>query len=339
MQRTLDFGSISSTVTMLDRHSLFEGLNAELYCIADTNTEKYAPRDFPLIALPAGEASKSWDQLHHILDALLAAGLSRSGTVVGIGGGAVTDVAACAGSLFLRGCRVVLVPTSLLAMVDAAIGGKTGINFGGFKNMVGTFYPAHEVRICTGLLETLSDREYKSGLAEVIKSALLGDRGLLETLETRRDDVLSREPSIVDEVVWACVNVKGDVVEQDLRESGVRAHLNLGHTFGHALESVAGLGAYSHGEAVAWGMAQAMELGLRIGVTEPDYARRVRDLLEAYGYRIDPLPELAREIRLAMNMDKKRVRHEVRFILQRAVEDTLVTAVDETTLEAALSGR
>jgi 3-dehydroquinate synthase len=224
-------------------------------------------------------------------------------------------------------------------MVDAAIGGKTGINFGGYKNMVGTFYPAHEVRICTGVLETLSDHEYKSGLAEVIKSALLGDRALLDTLETRRESVLARDPQVVREAVWACVNVKSDVVEQDLRESGVRAHLNLGHTFGHALESVGGLGSYSHGEAVAWGMAQAMELGVRTGLTDSAYARRVKNVLEAYEYRIEAIPELAEAIRSAMNKDKKRQGNEVRFVLQRNLEETVVTSVDESTLMDVLSGR
>jgi 3-dehydroquinate synthase len=339
MQRTLDVGSFSSAISMIDRDSLYEGLDGETYCIADTNTAQHAPSDLPLLTLPAGEPAKSWDQLHDILHSLLEAGLSRSATVVGIGGGAVTDVAACAGSLFLRGCRVVLVPTSLLAMVDAAIGGKTGINFGGYKNMVGTFYPAHEVRICTSVLETLSDHEYKSGLAEVIKSALLGDRALLDTLETRREAVLARDPRVVREAVWACVNVKSDVVEQDLRESGVRAHLNLGHTFGHALESVGGLGSYSHGEAVAWGMAQAMELGVRTGLTDSAYARRVKNVLEAYEYRIEAIPELAEAIRSAMNKDKKRQGNEVRFVLQRNLEETVVTSVDESTLMDVLSGR
>lgn len=324
---------------MLDRDRLYDGLDGEAFCIADSNTKQHVTGNLPLLTLPNGEEAKSWDHLHEILETLLGAGLSRSATIVGIGGGAVTDVAACAGSLFLRGCRVVLVPTSLLAMVDAAIGGKTGINFGGFKNMVGTFYPAHEVRICTDVLKTLPDREYKSGLAEVIKSALLGDPALVETLETRRDEILSRDTTVIRDAVWACVNVKSDVVEQDLRESGVRAHLNLGHTFGHALEAVAGLGAYSHGEAVAWGLAQAMQIGVRIGVTDAEYARRVMHLLNGYGYRLEPIPELADQIRSAMNKDKKRKGSEVLFVLQRRLEETVVTAVDEAVLTALLRGR
>lgn len=338
MRRTFTFGTRSCTVAVLSRADLYEGLDESAFCVADTNTERYLPPGPARHVLPAGETSKSWAQLELLLRGMLEADLTRAGQAVAVGGGVVCDIGALAASLYMRGCTLLLVPTSLLAMVDAAVGGKTGIDFGGYKNMVGTFYPASEVRICIDTLATLSEREYRSGLAEVIKTAMLGDEALLDRLERDRALIDARDPDLLAEVVWACVEVKGEFVEADLTEGGVRAFLNLGHTFAHALESVAGLGTWTHGEAVAWGLARAMELGERRGTTDPAYAARVLALLERYGYAIDPVPELTDRVVEAMRRDKKRRGDTIRFILQEDIGRTVITPVETRLVESVLRG-
>ncbi len=339
MRRTFAFGSHSCTVSVVPHPELYSGLDDQVFCIADRGTARYLPERRVHLVLPTGEASKSWSELERILGRMLESDLTRTSTVVGVGGGVVTDISAFAASVYMRGCGLVLVPTTLLAMVDAALGGKTGINFGGYKNMIGTFCPADEVRISTATLATLPKREYLSGLAEVIKTALLGDPKLLDLLENEQPRVLSRDDDLLAEIVWACASVKGEIVEADLTENGVRAYLNLGHTFGHALETVQGLGTWSHGEAVAWGIARAMELGVLVGITDRAYALRVRELLERYGYRVNPIPEAAGAIRDAMQKDKKRRGAEVRFVLQRDLCETLVTGVAADALTAVLAGK
>lgn len=338
MRRTFSFGSTTCTVSVVARTQLHADLESSAFCVADTNSSRYLPETGTHYTFASGEAAKSWGELERIVVRMLEADLTRSSRVVGVGGGVVCDISALAASLYMRGCALTLVPTTLLAMVDAAIGGKTGINFGGYKNMIGTFYPADEVRICTETLTTLPEGEYRSGLAEVIKSAMLDDTELFSLLETRRDEILARDADLLDTIVAACVEVKGGIVEADLRESGFRAHLNLGHTFAHALESVQGLGIWSHGEAVAWGLARAMDLGVLAGVTDKAYASRVIELLLGYGYRLDPIPEATAAIVNAMRRDKKRVGDEIRFVLQRTLGETYVGPVDTATVEAVLNG-
>ena len=339
MERVYRFAGHTCAVSLCRRDELYSDRAPVAFSVGDTNTARYLPDAGARFVLPSGEAAKSWQELERLLAAMLDAGLTRDSVVYGVGGGVVCDISALASSLYMRGCALVLVPTTLLAMVDAAVGGKTGVNFGGYKNMVGTFYPAQAVRLCPELLHTLPEREYRSGLAEVIKTALLGDGSLLDDLEQRREAVLSRDDGLLADVVWRCVQVKAGLVEVDLTEQGVRAHLNLGHTFAHALESVEGLGLWSHGEAVAWGLARAMELGVAAGITEAGYAARVRAILDAYGYRLDPIPEAASAIRAAMDRDKKRRAGEVRFVLQEQLGRTVVTAVADRLVERTLAGR
>lgn len=335
-EHAFTFGGDVSTVKQISRTELFAGLPGLRVCVADTNTARVAPKGETHIVIEPGEASKSWEELQRILRHLLEANLPRDGAVIGLGGGVVCDIAACAGSLYLRGCTVVLIPTSLLAMVDAALGGKTGINFGGYKNMVGTFYPATEVRICTHLLHTLPEREYRSGLAEVIKSALLGDESLLKMLEDECTAIVRREDALLEEIVWRSLMVKGMIVEEDLHETGRRAFLNLGHTFAHALEAVAGLGSWSHGEAVAWGIEQAMRLGEHMGITDTAYVQRVRTLLAGYGYELEVDVD-ADALLDAMQRDKKRRSGQLRFVLQRGLAQTVIEPVDEAFVREVLS--
>ncbi|MFP4151434.1 MAG: 3-dehydroquinate synthase [Alkalispirochaeta sp.] len=290
------------------------------------------------IVVPAGESCKDRDVLFSVLDAFLDAQLTRDSIVAGLGGGAVTDLAAFAASIYLRGISVVLIPTTLLGMVDAAIGGKTGIDHRGYKNVIGTFHPADEIRICPDLLATLPDREYRSGLAEVLKAAFLGDPELLDLLERRADAVLHREPAVLDEMIERAIRVKVGVVQDDFTEQGNRAFLNLGHTFGHALESVIGLGRWTHGEAVAWGIARAMKAGVQTGTTAPEWASRVISLLERYGYDTGPAPVSPDEVVAAMVQDKKRTLQGIRFVLQRDQGETVLVPLERSRILDILKG-
>lgn len=280
-----------------------------------------------VIVIPRGERGKSWRTLLAAQRAAVRRGLTRGDLMIGVGGGAVCDLTALAASLYMRGCRLILIPTTLLAMVDAAVGGKTGVNFRGLKNMIGSFYPAEEVRICISAIRSLPEGEYRNGLAEVIKTALLGEPDLYGILEKRREAVLSRDPDLMLEIIRRCVALKGGIVERDLREGGLRAQLNLGHTFGHALEAVGRLRGRSHGEAVGWGIAKAMDLGVRLEITDPEYAEEVKRLLSAYGFRLSLKKASASGLLDAMRSDKKRRDENLRFVLQRRFGETVVEDV------------
>lgn len=329
----LSLGESTCSVTHSTVEDLAGGLSDALW-VMDANTAAIAgaPGDVRKVVLPVGEAAKSWPAVDRILRAAVEREIERGGRFVGFGGGVVCDVAAFAASIYLRGVAVTLIPTTLLAMVDAAIGGKTGINFAGFKNMVGTFHAAGEVRICESLTDSLSEREFKSGLAEAIKAALLDDNELLEILESQPDAVLARENTIITEVIRRSILVKARVVEADYREGGHRAVLNLGHTFAHALESVAGFGEWTHGEAVAWGIARAAKLGELTGRTPPEHAERIVSLLARYGYRIERGVADPHALLEAMRHDKKRAEGAIRFVIPCGVGESVVEPVDEVTV-------
>jgi 3-dehydroquinate synthase len=336
--------SIGGTVTDVELVSLKEA--AELFsdhaglAVFDKNTAHACGRPAGIgaasagagpVVLSPGEEHKNWRSVESILSAALDAGLARDSVVAGVGGGVVCDIAACAASLYMRGCRLILFPTSLLAMVDAAAGGKTGIDFGGYKNIVGTFYPAEKLYICIDYLNTLPERELRCGLAEVIKSAMLYDAALLDVLEVNREAVFALDTDIMLELVSRSLKVKTYFVESDFREGGIRAHLNLGHTFGHALESVSGFSRFSHGEAVAWGMLRALEAGIECGVTDPGYYVRIERILSSYGFpgKIDRSQLTAAGIYKAMSADKKKKAGVLRFVLQKDLCDTYLTELDK----------
>jgi len=306
----------------------------------------------PLVVIKAGEEEKNLANIERILAAALDAGLARDSLFVGFGGGVITDMTAFAASLYMRGAAVELVPTTLLAMADAAIGGKTGIDFVNFKNCVGTFHPARQIHVSVPVLASLSEAEYRSGLAEVFKTALLYAPKLFQILSERKDEVLSRDQTLLAEIVKRCVQAKARVVERDLRETGERMYLNLGHTFGHALESVAGFGNITHGEAVAWGIARALELGRRLALTDAEYIADVIPVLESYGWSSAPVhpvmasriaegkttaEENARALLAAMKNDKKKKGGNIRFVLQREINSTLVSEADDADVLAVLA--
>lgn len=331
------FGNYNSAVFISKNYDLTPIFNVteqtKILPVFDTHTaalfnKVQHPAALPAIVLSPGEEHKSWESINTILQKAVEYNLSRDSLLVGVGGGIVCDLVSFAASTYMRGCQLKLIPTTLLAMVDASLGGKTGINFMGYKNLVGTFYPAAAIHMCLATLDTLPEIEFKNGLAEVIKTAMLGDEILFQLLVTEKAGILERDSRLLEELVRRCIMVKGKVVEEDLMEKGRRALLNLGHTFGHALEAVAHFKDWSHGQAVAWGIAKALDLGLAMGLTNPAYAGDVKQLLTDYGFRttvenIDPEQILA-----AMAKDKKKLQGKLRFIIPRALCQTEIVAVD-----------
>lgn len=335
---TLSLGGSESRILLLEDGDTLPP--ADLF-VADTNTHKLSktPHAAPVVVVPPGESCKSMAVITQALEECTRAGLRRDSVITGIGGGAVTDFTAFLASLYLRGVPVTLVPTTLLAMVDAAIGGKTGVDFLGYKNMVGSFYPAQEVLIMPALLETLPDREFRSGLAEVIKAGMLGDEHLFSILEEQSAKVLNKDSEIIREVIERAIRVKCEVVAEDFRESGRRAFLNLGHTFGHALEASLGFGVWTHGEAVAWGIARALEAGVALGITDAPWHTRVLALLQRYNYPVEQFPASREEITAAMYQDKKRRAQGIPFVLQRGPQDTLLQPLPQDVLDSVLTPR
>ena len=293
-----------------------------------------------LLILGAGEPFKTIESVLAIVKAALDNNGQRSAVFVGIGGGVITDMTAFAASIFKRGAHCELVPTTLLSMVDAAIGGKTGCDFDSYKNMIGSFFPAQKIHICPSFIESLSEREYRSGMAELVKTALLYEPEFFARIEKTPELLNDRKGALIKEGIRICVNAKAKVVEQDLTEKNIRMQLNLGHTFGHALESMSGLGVVAHGDGVAWGMARAADLSQKIGLCTKEYANRVKTFLSSFGWETDPVhpamkekygsdEEIAKVLLNAMKKDKKNSSDKIRFILQENVGETVITEVPE----------
>jgi 3-dehydroquinate synthase len=331
-------GDVRTEVRFVGR---IEPIDPAAVTVFDAVTRRLFGAAFPpdrSVVLPVGERAKRWRSVEAVLARAASRGLGRDGSLQGVGGGVVCDVTGLAASLYMRGCGLSLSPTTLLAMVDASLGGKTGIDFRGSKNLVGSFHPASRVLVCTPALATLPDREYRSGLAEAIKTAVIGDPTLLDLLEARRETVLARDPMMLAEVVERCLRVKGGICESDPREEGRRMLLNLGHTFGHALESWSGFRGWTHGEAVAWGMGRAAALGLALGATDPAFARRLTRLLAEYGFRLEA-PVGPRELGPALQLDKKRRAGTLRFVVPRRAGDVAVLVASDGDVAGALGAR
>jgi shikimate kinase / 3-dehydroquinate synthase len=270
-----------------------------------------------LITLPAGEAHKTLATVESIWQRASALGADRSSLFVGLGGGVVTDIAGFAAAGWMRGVRWIGVPTTLLAMVDASVGGKTAVDLGQAKNCVGAFWqPAHV--FCDVAYSITEPARGNSALSEVVKTALIGDPELLDYMEARPGAVLARDPEVITELVRRCVRVKARVVGQDAREQGFRAALNLGHTIGHALEAVAGFDRLSHGEAISLGLVAALRVGEQLGVTPRELGERVIALLAALGLPTDLSNEPLEQAASLIGLDKKRRGNSVKFVLVRA---------------------
>lgn len=305
---------------------------------AERLTAALAAADLPvtILDLPDGDEHKTFDEAARLVDRLAELGCGRDTCVVVAGGGVAGDLAGFAAAIYMRGIALAMVPTTLLAMVDAHLGGKTAVNTARAKNLAGAFHPPVLVLSDPVLLATLPDRELANGYAEAIKTALIGDAGLLERLESSLVGAAPwRDPELLADCVASCMAVKGGVVGRDPWELGERRALNLGHTMGHALEAQRDLG-LAHGEAVSLGLLVALRLAVRRGLTEPELLGRVRRLLTACGLPT-ALPACHVEaLREHLRLDKKRCGDHLRFVLPRAPGrvDIVEDVTDDEALEA-----
>jgi 3-dehydroquinate synthase len=285
------------------------------------------------IELADGEAYKTLAAVDTIFDALVNAGANRDTTVIALGGGVVGDIAGFAAACYMRGVDFIQVPTTLLAQVDSSVGGKTGVNHRGGKNLVGAFHQPRLVLIDTDTLGTLPERELKAGLAEVIKHGIIADAGFFAWLEAHIDELLGGAPEALAHAVQRSCEIKAEVVAEDEREAGRRAILNFGHTFGHAIEHCQGYGEWLHGEAVAAGMIMAAGLS---GIDD-ETRRRIGLLVERAGLPTCPPPVSAARMRDAMGMDKKVLDKKLRFVLlDRLGHAFTTTDYDEQRLDTVL---
>ena len=289
------------------------------------------------LALPDGEVHKTLGTVSRIFDALAEARFNRDACIASLGGGVVGDMAGFAAACYQRGVDLVQLPTTLLAQVDASIGGKTGVNHPAGKNMIGAFHQPVGVIADTATLATLPQREFRSGLAEVVKHALIADTALLDWLDANLDRLLALEPDSLVHAVRRSCEIKAQIVAADEREHGRRAELNFGHTFGHAIETATGYSGWLHGEAVSVGMMMAASLSQRLGWLAAADVGRLRDLLRRAGLPASAPGIGAKEALALMGMDKKVLKGRIRLVLLKGLGQAVVTAdYDADALEATL---
>lgn len=299
--------------------------------ISDTNIDRthhslIAPYEHILVG--QGEQAKSLATLEDVYRKLIDLGADRDTFILGIGGGIVTDISGFVASTYMRGVKFGFVTTTLLGSVDASVGGKNGVNVGGFKNMVGVFAQPEFVVCDVALLQSLPDREFRAGLAEVIKTAILGDKELFEILEQTSFETLRKDTTLLEEVIARCIEVKANVVAQDEREGGLRRILNLGHTLAHAIEKCSQH--YSHGEAVAIGLHYITLSALSHSLINEADAKRILAIIEQYGF-VTELPVERKLLLKAIEGDKKRKGNTIHLILPTAigkVEDRVVKLIE-----------
>ena len=289
------------------------------------------------ITVPAGEKSKCVGGLERLWNALAAAGLDRDSTVVALGGGVVGDLAGFAAATYIRGIRVVQLPTTLLACVDSSVGGKTAVDLEAGKNLVGAFHQPAAVVIDTATLRTLPERELRSGLAEVVKYGVILDAGFFGWVETNLDRLLRLEAADTVEAIRRCCELKAQVTSADERESGLRAVLNYGHTVGHALEAAAGFEGLLHGEAVSLGMLAASRVAESLGMIDPDVTARQRVLLRKAGLPVTLSGPSAQRVVEMMRHDKKARDGKIAMVLPARIgEVKVVNNVRPDLIEKAL---
>ena len=293
-----------------------------------------------LDVLPAGEATKSLEHASSLFDRLVAMKADRHTCVVAVGGGVVGDLAGFAAATYSRGLPLLMVPTSLLAMVDSSVGGKVGVNHPGAKNIIGAFHQPSGVWVDTEALASLPPRELRCGLAEVVKYGVILDAGFFGFLEEDAPAILDRDPRSIRRIIARCCELKAEVVSKDEREeSGLRAVLNFGHTVGHAIEAVAGYGgAFEHGEAVAVGMVVEARLAERLGWIDASVTDRLVALLRRFGLPTGAPGLDADALYSAMGRDKKNRGGQVRFVLPRSIGRVELTGAPEADIRSALAG-
>jgi 3-dehydroquinate synthase len=310
---------------------------APLYLAKVAGHLRAAGRDVLEIVLPDGEEHKNWQSLNLVYDALLQNKCDRKTTLVALGGGVIGDLTGFAASSYMRGVPFVQIPTTLLAQVDSSVGGKTGINHPLGKNMIGAFYQPRAVIADTATLDTLPARELSAGLAEVIKHGAILDADFFDWIEANIEPLIARDRHAIGYAIARSCEIKSDVVRKDEREGGLRAVLNFGHTFGHAIENGLGYGAWLHGEAVGCGMVMAADLSARLGLIEPAAVERVRALVRAAGLpAVAPDLGEARWIEL-MEVDKKNEGGEIRFILLKPLGSPSITTAPLDVLRSTLA--
>ena len=314
----------NTTVEKLYLQDLVKGLEADFEVLS--------------VVLPDGEQYKTQQYIDQIYDALMDNHCSRDVTLIALGGGVIGDMTGFAAASFMRGVNFIQIPTTLLSQVDSSVGGKTGINHPKGKNMIGAFWQPQMVLADMHTLTTLPQRELSAGMAEVIKYALIMDADFLTWLEDNMSALMSLYKVALAEAVARCCQYKADIVAQDERESGKRALLNFGHTFGHVIETHEGYGKWLHGEAVAAGMVQAAQLSQQMGWISEQDVQRISEVLQAAHLPIKP-PAIDTQTALGlMQHDKKVKSGQVRLILLKSVGEAVVTAdFDQTLLEAVLT--
>jgi len=299
------------------------------FVLTDRNCLRYARRveqalkaagvETEISALPVGETQKSLSTAGKIHQQMARAGMDRKSALFAVGGGVITDLGGFVASTYMRGIQVRLFPTTLLGQVDAAIGGKTGVNLPQGKNLVGTFYQPALVCCDPAVLKTLPNREYVSGLGEVVKYGMIRDAELYEYIEKNVEGIRDRNPEVLDEIVYRCAAIKADVVTKDEKESGERAILNYGHTIGHALEAAGRYKTLHHGEAVSIGMEAEAILSMELGIAPLEVLAAQNRLLKLCGLptRVKKMPE--KQVLAALRLDKKNIAGKTRFVLPEAV--------------------
>jgi 3-dehydroquinate synthase len=292
-----------------------------------------------VLELPDGEPHKDWPTLNRIFDRLLADGADRDTVLFALGGGVVGDITGFAAACYMRGVPFVQVPTTLLAQVDSSVGGKTAINHPAGKNMIGAFYQPRRVVCDLDTLATLPERELRAGLAEVIKYGPIADAAFLDWIEAHLDALLAREPAALAHAVRRSCEIKAAVVGADERESGQRAILNFGHTFGHAIEAGLGFGGWLHGEAVGCGMVLAAELSQQLGLVDAAFVARLRALIGRAGLPVRaPALGVDRFVEL-MRVDKKAQAGQIRFVLIETVGRAVVRPAPDLLVREVLAAQ
>ena len=302
--------------------------------ITDTNLvrlygDKF-PERIPIVEIGLGEKNKTMQTLEFIFDKFLEYEADRSTYVVAIGGGIVCDVAGFAASIFMRGLSFGFVSTTLLSQVDASVGGKNGVNFRGYKNMIGVFNQPDFVICDTEMLKTLDPKEFRSGFAEIVKAGAIKDAALFEYCENNADKALNFDMEVVDKMVYDSVAVKANVVEADEREKGERRLLNFGHTFAHAIEKLTGI---LHGEAVGIGMVLASKVSEKLGLISASDSERITAAIKQYGLPVVPNTDIG-DLFSAMKLDKKREGDEIHLVLLESIGHAVTKKVSYTELES-----
>ncbi len=298
---------------------------------------QFSGKDWKVLFFPGGEAKKRLGSVEQLAEEMVSGGADRTSLAIGFGGGIVTDVSGFLAAIFMRGIPVLQIPTTLLAQVDAAIGGKTGVNLVSGKNLIGSFHQPLAVLIDPDLLATLPDREYRAGLFEAIKCGIIRDPALFRLLDERAEEVLAMRPAIVDELISAAVRIKVEIVSKDEREGDLRRILNFGHTVGHAIEAETEYVRFLHGEAVGWGMLAATRLAELLQLLDTSEAQRIKRVICRYG----PLP-CAKDLdadRLIRRLagDKKTVHGNVHFVLPTAVGNVkVISGIDPAIVREAI---